>query len=137
MKVDRLTRVNELLRREIGGILFRVTDRSVVDLAAVTVTHVIASDNLRHARVLVSVRGDEAMHRRVLHHLQSLHAAIQEEIAKVVVLKYTPRLQFELDRSLETGDRILSLLSTLPPTDPDGSPPAPEDPEPDESDRPV
>lgn len=137
MKVDRLTRVNELLRREIGGFLFRAIDRSVVDPAAVTVTHVITNSNLRDARVLVSVRGDEAMHSRALRHLQSLHAGIQEEIAKVVVLKYTPRLHFELDRSLETGDRILTLLSTLPEPQADEAPPAPEDPESDESHRPV
>ena len=137
MKVDRLTRVNELLRREIGGILFRVLDRSVVDVAAVTVTHVVASSNLRYARVLVSVRGDEALHRRVLHHLQSLHSEIQTEVAKVVILKYTPRLQFELDRSLEKGDRILTLLSTLPTPDANEAQSDPEDPESDESDRPV
>jgi len=137
MKVDRLTRVNELLRREIGGILFRVLDRSVIDLAAVTVTHVIANSNLRDARVLISVRGDEALHRRALNHLQSRHAAIQEEVAKTVILKYTPRLHFELDRSLESGDRILTLLSTLPTPDEHEAPPDPEDPETDEPDRPV
>jgi ribosome-binding factor A len=31
-----------------------------------------------------------------------------------VILKYTPKLQFVLDESIEGGDRILSLLSKLP-----------------------
>lgn len=135
MKVDRLTRVNELLRREIGGTLYRVLDRSVIDLSAVTVTHVIVSSDLHTARVLVSVRGDEALHRKVLRNLQSLHGVIQEEVAKAVILKYTPRLHFELDRSIEDGDRVLSLLSSLeshPPPSPAAGGGAPEEPAPDE-----
>ena len=38
MKVDRLTRVNELLRREIGGVLYRLLDPATFDLSAVTIT---------------------------------------------------------------------------------------------------
>jgi len=59
MKTDRLTRVNELLRREIGVVLYRLLDRSQFDLAALTVTHVITSSDLRSARVLISIRGHE------------------------------------------------------------------------------
>ena len=116
MKVDRLTRVNELLRREIGVVLYRLVDRSVVDVAAVTITHVKISSDLRTAHVLVSVRGDEALHQRVLHHLKFLRTAVQEAIAETVVLKYTPRLQFDLDRSVEVGDRVLTLLAQLNPS---------------------
>lgn len=135
MKVDRLTRVNELLRREIGTVLYRVIDRSVVDVAALTVTHVIASSDLRTARVLISVRGDEAQHRRALHHLQALHGEIQAAIAETVTLKYTPRLHFELDRSVESGDRVLSLLATM---EPPATAPETEDAPPDEpTHRPV
>jgi ribosome-binding factor A len=119
MKVDRLTRVNELLRREIGVVLYRLVDRSIVDVAAVTITHVTVSSDLRTARVLVSVRGDEAQHQRVLHHLRSLRAAVQEAIAETVVLKYTPRLHFDLDGSVEAGDRILTLLAQLNPAPPE------------------
>ncbi len=127
MKVDRLTRVNELLRREIGSILYRVVDRSIVDVAAVTITHVRVSSDLRTAHVLVSVRGDEALHQRVLHHLRFLRTAIQEAVAETVILKYTPRLQFDIDRSIEVGDRVLTLLAQLepPPPAPADSPKAP------------
>lgn len=125
MKVDRLTRVNELLRREIGMVLYRVIDRSIVDVSTVTITHVIVSSDLRTARVLVSVRGDEPQHRRVLGHLQSLHSDIQSAVAQAVILKYTPRLHFELDRSVERGDRILTILADMEPPPP--PPPATEE----------
>jgi ribosome-binding factor A len=127
MKTDRLTRVNELLRREIGVVLYRLLDRTQFDLAALTVTHVIANSDLRSARVLVSIRGHEHERRAMLNRIQHLHGEIQEEIAKAVVLKYTPVLHFSLDSSIEIGDRVLDILSKIPipPDDPETvSPPA-------------
>lgn len=123
MKTDRLTRVNELLRREIGLVLYRLLDRSQFDLAALTVTHVITGSDLRSARVLVSIRGHEQERQSMLHRIQHLHGEIQQEIAKTVVLKYTPKLTFALDTSIETGDRVLDILSKLPATAADPSAP--------------
>lgn len=114
MKTDRLIRINELLRREIGGILYRLIDRSQFDLAALTVTHVITNSDLRSARILVSIRGHENERRKMMSQIQRLHGEIQEEIAKVVILKYTPKLTFTLDSSIEVGDRVLDILSKLP-----------------------
>jgi ribosome-binding factor A len=127
MKTDRLTRVNELLRREIGGVLYRLLDRTQFDLAALTVTHVITNSDLRSARVLISIRGHEHERRAMLHRIQHLHGEIQEEIAKAVVLKYTPVLHFSLDSSIEIGDRVLDILSKIPipAEDSETSPPPP------------
>lgn len=115
MKTDRLSRVNELLRREIGLVLYRLLDRTQFDLASLTVTHVITSSDLRNARVLISIRGHERERRSMLSQIQHLHGEIQAEIAKTVILKYTPRLVFALDSSIEEGDRVLDILSHLPP----------------------
>lgn len=127
MKIDRLTRVNELLRREIGETIYRVVDGSTFDLAAVTVTHVITSSDLRSARVLVSIRDHEHDRQHMLARLQHLHGEIQREVAKKVILKYTPKLHFILDASIESGDHILTLLSKLEasehPSQPESEPP--------------
>ena len=114
MKIDRLTRINELLRREISLSLYRLLDPAQFDLAAVTVTHVIIGSDLRTARVLISIRGHEHERRAMLHRIQHLHGDIQEAIAKTVILKYTPKLTFALDTSIEVGDRVLDILSKLP-----------------------
>ena len=66
MSIDRLERVNALIKREIGESLFHIMNDQAFDLAAVTVTHVITSRNLRTARVLVSIRGDEEKKTRML-----------------------------------------------------------------------
>ena len=60
MKADRITRVNELIRRELGVQLYRIINRPNFDAAAVTFTHVLTSVDLRNCRVLVSIRAPQA-----------------------------------------------------------------------------
>ena len=113
MGSKRLTRVNELLRREIAEALYRILPGENVDLATVTITHVITSPNLRHARVLVSVRAEEEGQREVLRSLYRRRKEIQDAINRDMSLKYTPRLNFQLDNSLAEGDHVLDLLHGL------------------------
>ena len=70
MSIDRMTRVNELLKREIAETLFRVMGEESYDLSAITVTHVVTNPNLRSARVLVSIRGYHQERDRILSTLQ-------------------------------------------------------------------
>lgn len=127
MGTKRMTRVNELLRREIGAVLFQIVTEADFDLSAVTVTHVVASPSLRHARVLVSIRDHQDERERMLSALRRHRKEIQDRINKDLTLKYTPRLTFELDRSLEQGDHVLELLAEI------GESPAVEDDETNES----
>jgi ribosome-binding factor A len=113
MSSDRLTRVNALLRREIGEALFRVLHEQDMDLAAVTVTGVAVARNLRQARVLVSIRDHETDRARMLAVIKRHRADIQQHINRDLTLKYTPRLTFELDTSVERGDRVLAILDRL------------------------
>jgi len=113
MSVDRLTRVNELLKREIGSFLFRIMHESRFDLSAVTITRVMTSKNLREARVFVSIRDHQDDRPRMLALLRRHRAEIQSHINATLVLKYTPCLTFELDTSVEEGDHVLTLLSQL------------------------
>ena len=124
MKTDRLIRINELLRREISMVLYRLIDPTEFDISAITLTHVIVSPDLHDARVLVSIRGHENERRKILRQLQHLHAEIQTEVAKAVILKYTPRLTLVLDTSIEKGDHVLDILSKI--TVPEASPEKPD-----------
>lgn len=116
----RLTRVNELIRREIGESLFRLMNENRFDLAAVTVTHVITSSNLRHARVLVSIRDHQNERETMLALVRRHRADMQERINRNLGLKYTPKLTFELDTSLERGDHVLDLLNRMDIPDEEG-----------------
>jgi len=120
MSIDRLERVNALLRREIGEALFKVFAGDTLNLAAITVTQVQTARNLRDATVSVSVfgRADEkgAYLRKIANKAKELQSLINRDLT----LKYTPRLRFVLDNSVEKGDHVLDVLSKLDmPAEPD------------------
>ena len=119
MKADRLTRINELLKREIADVLFReMSTETGFDPAAVTVTRAEVTSNLRHARVAVSIRGTDEDVRRVLSTLRRHRAHIQKRVQQHVVLKYSPVFEFVRDDSIAEGDRVLALLTHLEETEP-------------------
>ena len=119
MGTPRLVRVNELLKREIAEDLYRNFAGSDFDAAAVTVTRVECAPDLRDANVFVSIFGHEDERDRMIGYLNRHRQEIIRLMIKRVKLKYTPRLHFILDESLEGGDHILSLLAELERENPD------------------
>lgn len=127
MQSQRITRINELLKRELATVLYREMAGESFDFAAVTVTRVETTPDLRQARVYVSVRGDEAVAERVFRHLHHHRARLQDLCHRAVRLKYTPVFRFERDLAIERGDHVLHLLSELEAEQAsagDGAPPA-------------
>jgi len=109
-KVDRLTRVNELLKREIAQLIENMHGRPASMLASVT--QVNASVDLRQATVYVSVFGGTPAQRRVFfEELDSERVAFQHELARALGFKHTPVLTFRDDRRQEQGDRVLAILA--------------------------
>jgi ribosome-binding factor A len=80
----------------------------------VTVTGVKTSPDLRHARVYVSVLGDEPAREASLEGLRSAHGFLQAAIASQLTLKHTPTLTFAYDESVDHGMRITELLDEGP-----------------------
>ena len=113
MGTSRLVRVNELLKREIAEDLYRNFAGSDFDAAAITVTRVECAPDLRDANVFVSIFGHEDERERMIGYLNRHRQEIIRLMIKRVRLKYTPRLHFILDESLEGGDHILSLLAEM------------------------
>lgn len=113
MSVDRMVRVNELMKREIAGALYRVMNEKNFDLSAVTITRVSVGSDLHHARVGVSIRDHVPDRAHMVAQLQHHHGEFQKIIGEAIKLKYTPRIQFELDESIEQGDHVLRIISEL------------------------
>jgi ribosome-binding factor A len=113
MGVDRLERVNSLLKRVIAESMFSVMQGDSVAPGLFTVTDVKCGKDLRDATVKVSVFGDDALKETALRHLQHNARRFQQIINREVRLKFTPRLTFQLDLSLEKGDEVLAILSKL------------------------
>lgn len=115
MAVDRLERVNSLLKRVIAEAMFSVMQGDTVAPGLITVTEVACGKDLRDATVKVSVFGDDALKETALQHLKHNARRFQQEINRQVKMKFTPRLTFQLDYSLEKGDAVLAILDRLPP----------------------
>ena len=113
MGVKRLVRINELIKQEVAEALYRVMNERGFDLSAVSVTRVITSSDLRTARVLISIRDHVPQREVIIRQIQHHSAAIQTRVSKNVIIKYTPKLTFELDESVEQGDRVLQIISEL------------------------
>ncbi len=119
MGIPRLVRVNELLKREIAEDLYRNFAGSDFEAAAVTVTRVECAPDLRDANVFVSIFGHEDERDSMIAFLNRHRQEIIRLMVKRVKLKYTPRLHFILDESLEGGDHILAMLDEMERENPD------------------
>lgn len=113
MSIDRMIRVNALLKRVVAETLHRVITEKGFDIAAVTVTAVDTSTTLRSARVYVSIREHQGERQAMLKLIQKHAPEIQKVVRREVVLKYTPRLDFVLDESIERGDRVLNVIHKM------------------------
>jgi ribosome-binding factor A len=104
-----MRRVNEALREVLSA---RIAE-GLKDprIGFVTVTAVETSPDLRHARVFVSVLGNDQERQESLAGLQHAHGVLQAEIAKVTHMKRTPELKFVYDKTVERGMRINELLN--------------------------
>jgi ribosome-binding factor A len=108
MTGDRMRRVDEAMREVLSGaITSEIKDPRV---GFVTVTAVETSADLRHARVYVSVLGEDPQRRRSMDGLESAHGFLQRRVASELRLKHTPTLQFLYDDSTDRGIRIQELL---------------------------
>jgi ribosome-binding factor A len=74
------------------------------------VTDVEVTDDLRLARVFVTVLGDENANKAALIGLGKAAGFIRSELGRRVQLRYTPELVFHQDITGMRGDRVLSLL---------------------------
>ncbi len=108
---DRMLRVNEMVKRELGEQIEKSVATEVDGV--VTVTKVVTAPDLRHAQVYVSYMGPEE-HRSTVMKLLSKHRPhLQSSLAERIKLKYTPVLHFRIDTGAEAADRVLNLIDQL------------------------
>ncbi|MBC8325891.1 MAG: 30S ribosome-binding factor RbfA [Verrucomicrobia subdivision 3 bacterium] len=112
----RQQRVRELLKRTVGEILRRELDSESCGL--ITVNDVGMANDLHSAMIFVSVLGSDAQKRTAANRLKSERSRIQYMLGREVVLKYTPRIKFELDDAIEAGNRVMSILEEMEQTNP-------------------
>ena len=114
MSSRRVEKAAEAIRTVVSmAILTELSDPRVQD---VTVTYVEVSPDLRHAKVHVSVMGDETHQKLSLRGLQSAAGFLQAKIAERIDIRYTPKLSFLLDQGVKRSIAVAQILQqVLPP----------------------
>ena len=109
--VDRIVRINVLLKRVLADLMETLGFNEEFG-CIVSVTRVDCASNLKSAGVYVSILGakSEEEEQRIIRRLIERKSEIQALMSQEIILKYTPVLQFILDRSVADGDRVLDLL---------------------------
>jgi ribosome-binding factor A len=104
-----MRRVDEAMRAVLSDVIAK--DLKDPRIGFVTVTGVKTSPDLRHARVYVSVLGDDPEREGSLDGLRSAHGYLQRRLADELALKHTPSLTFAYDDTVDRGMRISRLLA--------------------------
>jgi ribosome-binding factor A len=107
----RAHRVGEQMKKELSDIIIRELKDPRVTF--VTVTGVDVTGDLQQAKVFISVLGSDEQKESTLQGLSKAKGFIRSEIGKRIRLRKTPEITFEMDQSVEYGNRIESLLSDL------------------------
>jgi ribosome-binding factor A len=107
----RSERLGELILAEISDLVVR--DLKDPRLGFLTFTRVELSDDLRHAKIFVSMLGSEPEKARTLQGLASATGYIRRHLGRMLRLRYTPELTFLIDESMEHGAKIAQLLRQL------------------------
>lgn len=110
MSNRRVQRVSELVKQQVSEV---VQDLNLGNCGFVTVTAADVSPDLKEGRIYVSVIGSPEQKPRALAALERQHGHIQHELARRIVLKYTPRLTFVLDETESRAEHIEHLLDEL------------------------
>lgn len=106
----RSERVGDLLKEEIALIIMRkIKDPRI---GFVTVTDVKVTEDLKLARVYVSVLDRENTERSI-EILNSARGFVHSELNKNIKMKFIPHIEFYHDGSGEYGERIDALLKKI------------------------
>jgi ribosome-binding factor A len=117
MPSGRMRRVDEAIRQVLGDAM--AGEMKDPRVGFVTVTDVRTSADLRHARVYVSVLGEnggasrQAERETALNGLRSAHGYLQGRLASELRLKRTPSLEFSYDDTTDRALRVDALLEEI------------------------
>ncbi len=107
----RSRRVSELLREEISRIVTQQLRDPLIGI--VTVTSVKLTEDLKLARVYVSILGDEKNRQDGLRGLERATKFIRSAMGRRTNLRYVPELEFYYDETIDYAQNIELLLKKI------------------------
>lgn len=107
----RIERLQERIKARIAEAL--IHEISDPGMGFVTITGVELTGDLKFAKVLVSILGDESEQRTIMRTLARARGRIQGMVASSMRTRTTPQLEFVQDRSIERSFEVTGLLAQI------------------------
>lgn len=104
-----MERVNEMLRKELAGLLVQA---ATGDLPMIAIDHVETAPDLKSAKVYVSLIGNQDHPDKMIEFLESKRHEFQQAIGRNGNLKFTPVLDFRISSS-EGEQRVDELIKKI------------------------
>ena len=111
MAKDRISKINEEVRRELSNIVRELKDSRIPMMTSIVAVRV--TNDLSYAKVYVSVMGDEGVQKKAIEGLKSASGFVRREIGRRLQLRHTPEFIFELDHSIEQGAYVNKLIHDI------------------------
>lgn len=112
MNNRRVSRISTEIKRVISQLIIdSIKDPRVNEL--VTITDVEVTNDLSFAKVYVGVFGDDEAKEAALEGLENAKGFIKRELGQKIELRHIPELIFEIDETIEQGNKIESLIREI------------------------
>lgn len=106
------TRINGEVQKELSKVISQeIKDPRIDPLTSVIAVEV--TSDLKHAKVYISVLGDDEKKKATLEGLRSATPFIRTYLAKTINLRNTPELKFIMDESIEYGVSMSKLIDDV------------------------
>lgn len=112
MASNKLQRTNDDIQFVLSNLLRQVKDPRVNQGSLISITRVDTTGDLRYCKVYVSILG-EVNEKEFKKGVKSASPWLRRELGIALNLRYTPELIFELDKSIEYGAHIHSVMESL------------------------
>ena len=109
----RVEKLAALLKREISELLVNGIRDERIHQAMITITSVEVSGDLQHARIFISLFGEEKKKDQVLVGLEEAKGFIRGELTRRLQMRRSPELVFKIDKGMTKGPEVLDLLNAL------------------------
>ena len=109
----RVEKFSALIRKEVSQLIMHGLIDPKIEQSMVTITAVEVSNDLQHCRIFVSLFGAESVKEDVFAGLEKSTGFLKGELARRLKMRRAPEIVFKLDKAIEKGTSVLSLLSEL------------------------
>jgi len=109
----RQARMSVEIRKILATIIQEHIKDPRIDLASISITRVDVAQDISHARIYVSILGNDEKQQEIMQVLQKARGFFRSALAHALQIRHAPEIELRLDKSIEQGIKIATLLDNI------------------------